>query len=158
MNSLCPKLYHACSNSFNSSNVGNFFWSWILKTVSKFRKRKGKLLSHVFTSSTKREIRHFHWCCSRAATAAQKCTKKHDARAKLLLNQSKPIAFFPFSFPSPSSLLKLPIINFYYHRNHHHHTTIRYPCASRCHHYKDPNIGGLRRRRKRCLKSDVAIF
>ena len=36
------------------------FLSWILKTVSKFRKRKGKLLSHVFTSSINREIRHFH--------------------------------------------------------------------------------------------------
>ena len=60
MNSLFLKRYDACSNSFNSSNVGNFFWSWIVKTVSKFRKRKGKLLSHVFTSWTKREIKHFH--------------------------------------------------------------------------------------------------
>ena len=60
MNSLCLKLYPAYSNSLSSSNVGKFFWSWILKTVSKFRKRKGRFLSHVFTSSTKREIRHFH--------------------------------------------------------------------------------------------------
>ena len=60
MNSLCLKRYDACSNSFSSSNVGKFFWSWILKTVSKFRKRKGKLLSHVFTSRTKRETKHFH--------------------------------------------------------------------------------------------------
>ena len=60
MNSLCLKLYHAYSNSFSSSNVGKCFWSWILKTVSKFRKRKGRSLSLVFASSTKREIRHFH--------------------------------------------------------------------------------------------------
>ena len=156
MNSLCLKLYHASSNSFSSSNVGKYFWGWILKTVSKFRKRKGRFLSDVFTSSTKREIRQFHVVCR--AAAATKCTKKHDSWAKLLLNQSKRISFFPLSFPSPSSMLKLPIINFYYHRNHHHHTTICYPCASRYHHYKDPKIGGLRRQRKRCLKSDIAIF
>ena len=31
-----------------------------------------------------------------------------DARTMLLFCQSKPIAFLPFSLPSPSSLLKLP--------------------------------------------------
>ena len=41
---------------------------------------------------------------------AKKCTKKRDARAKLLLCQSKPIVFLPFSLPSPSSSLKLPNI------------------------------------------------
>ena len=40
---------------------------------------------------------------------AEKFTKKRDARAKLLFCQFKPIAFLPFSLPSPSSLLKLPI-------------------------------------------------
>ena len=44
--------------------------------------------------------------CSRATTA-KKCTKKRDARAKLLFCQFKPIAFLLFSLPSPSSLLKL---------------------------------------------------
>ena len=34
------------------------------------------------------------------AVAAKKCTKKHDARAKLLFYQSIPIAFLPFSFTS----------------------------------------------------------
>ena len=48
--------------------------------------------------------------CSRAATA-KKCTKKGDARAKLLFCKSKPIAFFQFSLPSPSSLLKRPYVN-----------------------------------------------
>ena len=41
---------------------------------------------------------------------AKKCTKKRDARAKLLFCQFKPIAFLPFSLTSPSSLLKLPRI------------------------------------------------
>jgi len=44
--------------------------------------------------------------CSRAVTA-KKCTKKRNARAKLLFGQSKPIDFLPFSLTSPSSLLKL---------------------------------------------------
>ena len=39
---------------------------------------------------------------------AKKCTKKRDARAKLLFCQSKPIAFLPYFLTSPSSLLKLP--------------------------------------------------
>ena len=38
---------------------------------------------------------------------AEKCTKRRDARAKLLFCQFKPIAFLPFLLPSPSSLLKL---------------------------------------------------
>jgi len=50
----------AYSISFPSSNVGKFFWSWILSTASKFRKRKRKFCCTVFPSSTKREIRHFH--------------------------------------------------------------------------------------------------
>ena len=45
------------------------------------------------------------------AENVKKCTKKRDARAKLLFRQSKPIAFLPFSLTSPSSLLKLPIDN-----------------------------------------------
>ena len=40
------------------------------------------------------------------ATKGKKYTKKYDARAKLLFGQSIPIAFLPFSLPSPSSLLK----------------------------------------------------
>ena len=40
---------------------------------------------------------------------ARECTKKRDARAKLLFCQSKPIDFLPFSMPSPSSLLEFPI-------------------------------------------------
>ena len=60
----------------------------------------------VFTSSTKREIRHFHVVV--VQRRAKKCTKRRDARAKFgLLCQSKPIAFLPFSFTSASSLLKL---------------------------------------------------
>ena len=48
-------FFRAYSSSFNSSNVCNFCWSWILKDCIKERKS----LSCVQVS-TKREIRHFH--------------------------------------------------------------------------------------------------
>ena len=41
---------------------------------------------------------------------AKKCTKERDARAKLLLCQSKPTALFAVPV-LPSSLLKLPNVN-----------------------------------------------
>ena len=53
----------------------------------------------VFMSSTKHEIGHFH------VVAVH---KKGDARTKLLFCYCKPIAFLPFSLPSPPSLPKLP--------------------------------------------------
>ena len=45
----CLKLYRAYSISFNSSNVANFFGAEFLKVVSKFRKRKGKLVLFCVT-------------------------------------------------------------------------------------------------------------
>ena len=45
------------------------------------------------------------------ATTAKKCTKKRDARAKLLFCQSKPIALLPLSLTSLSSFLKLPNVS-----------------------------------------------
>ena len=47
------------------------------------RSGKEKEICLVFSSSTKREIRHFHVPFSRARTAKE-CTKKREARAKLL--------------------------------------------------------------------------
>ena len=59
----------------------------------------------VFTSSTKRDTRHFHVA---VVQRRQRNVQKSDARPKLLFCQSKPIAFLPSSLPSPSSLFKLP--------------------------------------------------
>ena len=75
------------------------------KDCIKVQEKQRKVFSHVFTSSTKSEIRHFHVV---GAATAKKCTKKHDSRATLLFNQSETIAFFPFSLPSAPSLLKVP--------------------------------------------------
>ena len=72
LNLRCFQLYRAYSNSFNSWNVGKFFWSWIVKKLSKFRKRKRKSLScvHVLDKTWNKVLFRY----SRAATA-KKCTK-----------------------------------------------------------------------------------
>ena len=81
--SRCFKLYRAYSILFNSSNVVNFLWSWILKECIEVL---------VFTSSTKCENRHFHVIV--VQWRKKKCTKRHDAHSKLLFSQSKPLLLF----------------------------------------------------------------
>ena len=59
------------------SNVGKLSWSWILKTISKFRKRKKKFSSslvYVFQKTWNEAL-----SCRRRAV-----TKKRDARVELL--------------------------------------------------------------------------
>ena len=87
------------------------------RTVSKFRKRKRKFLCcvHPVHKAGARNV-----SCYRRAMTATKCTKKRDARAKLLPCQSKPVVFLPFLFSSPSLLVKLPLVviqKFCYHGN-----------------------------------------
>ena len=91
----------------------------------KFRRR-------LCTSSVQREIRPVSRR-SRAVTA-KKCTKKRDARAKLLLWLLNLFAFVTFSLPSPSSYLKVPI-----------NRGVR-------------KLKGRRRRRKHHLKSESGPF
>ena len=47
----CLNIYRTYSISFDSSNVGKFFWSWILKNCIKFRQEKESCCL-VFPSST----------------------------------------------------------------------------------------------------------
>ena len=77
------------------------------RTVSKVRKIKIKLFCcvHPVHKAGARNV-----SCYRRAMTATKCTKKRDARAKLLPCQSKPVVFLPFLFSSPSSLVKLPLV------------------------------------------------
>ena len=85
------------------------------RTISK------KKLGVAFTYSTLHALSLTETVsCRNRATTAKKCTKKRGARAKLSFCHNKPIAFLPFSLPSPSSLLKLPIVvikRFFYHGN-----------------------------------------
>ena len=56
--SLLQTLSRLFQLTHSSLNVGKSFWSWILKHYQSSRKDKESRL--VFTSSKKREIRHFH--------------------------------------------------------------------------------------------------
>ena len=104
MNSHCFKLHRTsiCLMLRKSSGVESE------RTVSKFKRRKKKILFLCSPTSIKR-AREIKNSCTSCATKATKCTKRCDACAKLLFCQSKPIGFLPFLLPSPSSLLKLPI-------------------------------------------------
>ena len=47
--SRCIKLYRAYSISFNSSNLGNFFWSWILIDCIEVQQKKKKVVYYIHT-------------------------------------------------------------------------------------------------------------
>ena len=79
--------------------------------------REIKFRRCLFTSPLKREIRHFSRR-SRAKTG-KKCTKKRDARAKLLFAYKTFWFFFTFSLPSASLDLKVPDI--IHHQRYHHY-------------------------------------
>ena len=72
----------------------NFIAVEFSRTVSKFKKKKKESCYLVFSTSTRRKIRHFHVVAMQRS--ARKCTKVHDVRAKVLNCQAKPIAFLPF--------------------------------------------------------------
>ena len=88
------------------------------------KKRRLKLFQ---TSSISFSFNYFAKCWLNLLTLSPKgpylsleMSKKRDAGAKLLFCYSKLIAFLPFSLPSPSSLLELPIAviqKFCYHGN-----------------------------------------
>ena len=61
----------------------------------------------VFTSSTTREIKHFHVV---VVTAKKLLKNLMHALAKLLFCQSKPISLFSFPLTSLSSLLKVKFL------------------------------------------------
>ena len=98
------KFIPSYSMSFNLSNIGQVFWIWILKDWLSLKMNEQENRCLVITSSTKHEINEEVPCCDHA-TMAKKCTKKHDARCKVLFCQSKLIAFLPFLLMLSSFLL-----------------------------------------------------
>ena len=88
-----------------NSRCLNSVWSWILKDSIKVQEKKKKSCLR-FTSSTNREIRHFH----RHVVVVQR--RKRNVQKRVLHVQGcylpKPIAFLPFSLTPPSSLVNLP--------------------------------------------------
>ena len=59
MNSRSFNLYRDSSNSLTLSNVGELSWSWIPEKPHPSSEWERKFHSSLFTSSIKREIRHF---------------------------------------------------------------------------------------------------
>ena len=91
--------------------LANFWDMNSTGAVSQFRKRKRKLLSCIyFTSSRKRFVRPFHFV---GMLRQKELYKKHYAHAKLLFCFIiKPIASLPFSLLLLLSMLKPPIFFF----------------------------------------------
>ena len=83
VNSRCFKLHCPYSNSFTLSNVGDFFRSWNRKDCILVHKRKKK---HpvVLCLHPPQNVKLGSFTCSSCTVTAKKCTKKRDARAKLL--------------------------------------------------------------------------
>ena len=96
-----------------SIRLGKFFLDFNFKRLYRSSRKGKENRFRLFTSSTKREIRHFHevWCsCSNGKQNVRKKRKekkKRAASAKMLLLISKPIPLLTFSFLSLSLLLKL---------------------------------------------------
>ena len=80
MNSRFPKLYCVYSISFNLSNVGKHFRSWIPKDCVKVLEKK-KACFHVLQKTWKISI----FSRRSRAVAEKKCTKKRDAPCKVVV-------------------------------------------------------------------------
>ena len=102
------KVNRAYSISFDSSMVGKFFWSLILKDCIKGPEKKRKL---VFLCSRPRQIvklgTYMFVVVQRRLRNVQKSVVHVQS---CYLPPKKLIAFLPFSLPSPLSMLKLPIL------------------------------------------------
>ena len=101
VNLRARNLYPDYSNSFILSNASELFLSRISSLP-----RERNLSCRLFTSSIKREIRHFpvvvvQW-------RQRNVQKKRDARAELLFCLFKLLLFLTFSLSSPSWHLKVP--------------------------------------------------
>ena len=85
------KLNRVYSNPFNTSNAGDFSWSWILKDFIQVQKEEGKFVDVCPRPPIKRQIRRFHVVI--VQWTSKKCTKKRDVRAELLFWLWKPLFF-----------------------------------------------------------------
>ena len=97
VNSRGFKPYRAYSTPFSSSNVGKFFWSWILRLYRSSRKET--------KTKTKREIRYFY-----VAVVQWRQRNVHKSVMHVQSCCFAHLKLFPFSLPSPSTLLKLPLV------------------------------------------------
>ena len=104
MNSRCFKIHCSYSTSFNVSNVGKFFWIWILKGCMWVEKRIRKAVD-LCSRPLKKKICQFHFV---AAQQRQRNVQKSVLHVQSCCFVNLNIAFMTFSLPSSTSLLKIP--------------------------------------------------
>ena len=101
------KVNRAYSISFDSSIVGKFFWSLILKDCIKGPEKKRKL---VFLCSRPRQIVKLGTYMFVVVQRRLRNVQKRVVHVQSCYLPKKLIAFLLFSLPSPLSMLKLPIL------------------------------------------------
>ena len=101
------KVNRAYSISFDSSKVGKFFWSLILKDCIREPEKKRKL---VFLCSRPRQIVKLSTYMFVVVQRRLRNEQKRVVRVQSCYLPKKLIAFLLFSLPSPLSMLKVPIL------------------------------------------------
>ena len=101
------KLNRAYSISFDSSIVGKFFWSLILKDCIKEPEKKRKL---VLLCSRSRQIVKLGTYMFVVVQQRLRNVQKRVVHVQSCYLPKKLIAFLLFSLPSPLSMLKVPIL------------------------------------------------
>ena len=96
--------------------LANNFLGWNLK--GPFLKKNWGLRSRTALFTHFHSLKQFHVAIAQRRLGNTQKSVMHVQSCRFAKN--KPIAFLPFSLPSPSSLLKLPIVvikRFFYHGN-----------------------------------------
>ena len=97
------QTYRAYSMLFISSNLSEFFRSWILKDSINNQKKRKRVV--VLFSRPPQNVK-FGSFTSQSCNYCVEMYKKSWCACKVVVLLIKPIAFLPFSLPSPSSLLQ----------------------------------------------------
>ena len=102
VNSRCFKLYRALFHLVYFVKCWQIFLELNAKGLYQSSEKEKESCCLVFPSSTKREIRQFH------VVVVQRRQRNVHVRSCCFANLN--LFFLPFSLPSPSSLLKLPVV------------------------------------------------
>ena len=100
------KLHRVYSISFNSSNVGEFVWRWILKDCIKVQEKRKRVVVLCSRPLKTRDIWQFHVVVAqRRQGNAQK--RVMDVQVCCFANLNLLFLFLPLSLPSPSRRISI---------------------------------------------------
>ena len=100
MNRVASNFIAHISSQWIRQILANFFGIELTELRLYQSSGKEKERCFVFSSSTKREFRHFHVV---VVQRRQRNVQKEWCTCKVVICQSKPVGCLPFSLPSPSS-------------------------------------------------------